>query len=91
VEYEKSEIICVLKGTSLELKDGDGRRASNTYAEFINDPNDESLENCAVVFDRNLKKYVIRATTDIESQHELLMKHYKNLFTVDLLTRRDLM
>jgi hypothetical protein len=91
VEYDKSEIICVLEGISLELKDGDGRRASNTYAEFINDPNDESLENSVVVFDHNLKKYVIRANTNIESQHELLMKHYQNLFTVDLVTGIDLM
>ena len=48
---------------------------STSYAGFINDPNNVALENCEVVFDPLVGKYILLATTDVMAQHEVMMKH----------------
>jgi hypothetical protein len=97
-EFYKFETICILDLQIVPATDTssinvltmpDGRKVytqgpSTAYAGYINDPKNEALENCEVVFDPLLGRYILRATTDIEAQHEILMRYQDSLFTNEI-------
>ena len=83
VALEKGETICVLD-TEIDALDPSAITNTNpnaSYGGYINSPTDTLLLNCELAYDESIQRHILRASQDIEAQHEIFMRCPELRFT----------